>query len=69
MVIGVMFSGIVAGMAATIGGLLFGLPVWLAVVLYPAAGALGAIAFIGLAFSRAATTNRSVSSGFAASYR
>lgn len=48
MVIGVLFFGIVTGLAATIMALLSSLPIWLAILLYPAVGTCGAVTFIGL---------------------
>lgn len=68
MVIGVMFSGIVTGLAATIGALVLGFPLWLAVGLYPVVGTLGALGYIGLAFSRWKTGRHDVSPRFAAGY-
>ena len=52
MVIGILFSGILAGLLATIGAITFGLPIWAAVLLYPAAGVCGAMGFVGLAMMR-----------------
>ncbi|SEN32415.1 hypothetical protein SAMN05216227_101145 [Pseudorhodobacter antarcticus] len=52
MVIGILVSGIIAGLFATIGSLTFGLPIWAAVLLYPVAGSLGAVGFIVFAMAR-----------------
>jgi len=52
MVIGVMVSGILAGLVATIGSFSIGFPLWVALILYPVMGTLGAVAFIAFALSR-----------------
>lgn len=47
MAIGVVLTGIVAGIFAVIGALTVGWPVWVAAVLYPAVGTIGALGFVG----------------------
>ncbi|WP_211215441.1 hypothetical protein [Pseudorhodobacter ferrugineus] len=49
---GIMFSGIFTGLVVSIGALSFGLPLWVAVMLYPILGTMGAIGFIGFVLSR-----------------
>lgn len=68
MVIGVVFSGIFTGLAMTIGALALGLPLWLAILLYPVVGTFGAIGFIGLALGREKTGTSKVSPSFATEY-
>lgn len=46
MVIGMMLSGIVAGMGGLILSIVAGHPVLIALLMYPAAGLLGAILFL-----------------------
>lgn len=52
MVIGILFSGIIVGLIATISTLAMGLPVWAAVLLYPISGIIGSIGFISVVISR-----------------
>ena len=52
MVIGVLVSGILMGILATFGALIFGLPLWAAVLLYPVCGAFGSVGFILFALLR-----------------
>lgn len=68
MVIGVLLSGIVSGLAMTLGALMMGLPLWLAVLLYPVVGAFGAVAFIGFVFTVGKMGVTDVSPTFAAEY-
>lgn len=68
MVIGIMLSGLFVGLAVTIGSLLVGFPLWLALLLYPVAGALGSMGFVGIAFGRSNVRQHGVSSGLAADF-
>ncbi|MGO4908379.1 hypothetical protein ACEN2J_08615 [Pseudorhodobacter sp. W20_MBD10_FR17] len=52
MVIGVLLSGIVFGVFATLASLLMGAPLWAAILLYPVVGVFGAAAFITMAVLR-----------------
>lgn len=52
MVIGILLSGIMAGLIATIGALTLGFPIWAAILLYPLVGTFGAMGFVGLAMTR-----------------
>ena len=65
MVIGILFSGILAGLFATVGALSFGLPIWAAILLYPLAGTVGAMGFVALAMSRPIFLNSASSTEFA----
>lgn len=49
MVIGMMFSGIVAGMGGLLLSLLAGHPVLIALLMYPAAGLVGVLLFLAFA--------------------
>ncbi|WP_151718852.1 hypothetical protein [Gemmobacter serpentinus] len=55
MVIGVMASGIVAGMIGVIAMLIAGFSVLAALAFYPVAGLIGAITFIAMIASRSAS--------------
>jgi predicted lipid-binding transport protein (Tim44 family) len=65
MVIGVLFSGILAGLMATTGALFFGMPLWFALLLYPIIGVVGALAFIGFALTRGDARSQSELTKFA----
>lgn len=65
MVIGIVFSGIVAGLVAAIGALSMGLPLWFAIMMYPIIGTLGAIGYISVAMSREKFSDHVVQAEFA----
>lgn len=69
MVMGVLFSGIFTGLAVSLGALSFGLPIWIAVLLYPVLGTAGAIGFIGFALNREKTVQHKASQALVAEYR
>jgi hypothetical protein len=69
MVIGVLLSGIVFGLLGTVGTLVMGAPLWLAVVLYPMVGTFGALGFVGLAFLRMQSAGSDKLGDFAVDYR
>lgn len=52
MVIGVILSGILAGAFGTLGALTMGLPLWIAILLYPIVGTIGSISFISVSIRR-----------------
>jgi hypothetical protein len=52
MVIGVLFTGILAGLLGTIGALTLGAPLWLAALLYPLVGTIGSVGFISFVLPR-----------------
>lgn len=58
MVIGIVFAGILAGFLATVGALTAGLSIWVAALLYPFAGTLGALAMIAVVASRQSHPDR-----------
>ncbi len=64
-----MSSGILAGLIATIGSFSLGFPLWLALVMYPVMGTLGAVAFIAVALSREKVKSRQVSAKLSPEYR
>ncbi|MDN5787428.1 hypothetical protein [Pseudorhodobacter sp.] len=55
MVVGVMFSGFVAGLLGVVASLTAGAPIWIAVLLYPLLGTVGAIGFVAIALARQST--------------
>lgn len=69
MVIGVLLSGVIFGLFATLGTLVLGAPLWLAIVLYPLVGTFGAVGFIGMAFLRSQPSERDEVGDFAVDYR
>ncbi len=69
MVIGVLLSGVVFGLLATLGSLVMGAPLWLAIVLYPMVGTFGALGFIGMAFLRTQSAGSDELGDFAVDYR
>jgi hypothetical protein len=64
MVIGVLLSGIVFGVFATLASLLMGAPLWVAILLYPMVGAFGAGAFIAAAMLRSRVQNYGMSAAW-----
>lgn len=69
MVIGVLSSGIFTGLFATIATLSFGLPLWVAILLYPIVGTAGAVAFISMTVTRGKRRISKLSPEFVAEYR
>lgn len=67
MVIGILFSGILAGLFATIGALTLGFPIWAAILVYPLAGMLGAMGFVSLAMARPKFRSPEIAAEFATS--
>ena len=55
MAIGMMLSGIVAGLASVIWALVSGYPILLLLVVYPVAGILGALVFLAIVGLRSST--------------
>ncbi|WP_050527536.1 hypothetical protein [Pseudorhodobacter aquimaris] len=49
MVIGILFSGVLLAFGGMAGALFAGFPIWLALLMYPLAGTLGAMGFMALA--------------------
>lgn len=68
MIISVLLSGFLAGFAALIGAISFGLPLWAAVMLYAIAGTTGAVGFMSLTFARLGTSEVEGAHEFAAKY-
>jgi predicted branched-subunit amino acid permease len=69
MVIGILFSGILTGLLATIAALSFGMPLWVAIIVYPIVGTAGAVGFIGMTLAREKSDEAEVSTKFATDYR
>ena len=69
MVIGVILSGIMAGVLGTVGALTMGLPLWGAILLYPIVGTIGSISFISVSMRRGEEENAQRSNGFATEIR
>jgi|GEM_PF-2390267 len=69
MVIGVVVSGIIAGLVATIGSFSVGFPLWAALILYPVVGTLGAVAFIAYALSSKKAKQSQALPGLSPKYR
>lgn len=69
MIIGVLFSGIIAGVLGTVGALALGLPLWIAIMLYPIIGTLGSIGFISVSLPRDTSAPAEASVEFAATLR
>lgn len=57
MVIGIVFAGILAGLLASLGTLTAGMSIWVALLLYPFAGTLGALAMIAWLSNRHVVSN------------
>lgn len=69
MVIGVILSGILAGVLGTVGALTMGLPLWIAILLYPIVGTIGAISFISVSIRRDEEESGQQSNRFATEIR
>lgn len=69
MVIGLLLTGIVTGLAASTVGLFFGSPLWLAILLYPVAGTCGVMGFVGFALTRKEIGEDTASTIFASEFR
>ncbi len=52
MVVGMLLTGVVAGIAGVIWSLIAGQGILMALLAYPAVGILGALVFLGFAMSR-----------------
>ncbi|QCO56116.1 hypothetical protein EOK75_10470 [Pseudorhodobacter turbinis] len=49
MIIGILFAGILLALGTMIAALVAGFPIWLALMLYPVVGTIGAMGFVALA--------------------
>lgn len=69
MVIGVLLSGFLSGLFGTILALTAGFPLWVAILLYPMLGTLGAVGFITFAMTRSTDRVRADMPEFATEMR
>lgn len=69
MVIGVLASGILAGLFGVIAALITGFPLWSAILLYPILGTVAACGFIAVAATRHEDTVRGEAREFSTEMR